>query len=57
LSILKQERDVQFVQFWKKYTNRKMTIIYRFLIHAGGPGSVVGITTGYGPDGPGIESR
>ena len=23
----------------------------------GGPGSVVGITTGYGLDGPGIESR
>ena len=22
-----------------------------------GPGSVVGIATGYGPDGPGIESR
>ena len=27
------------------------------LLIAGGPGSVVGITTGYGLDGPGIESR
>ena len=27
------------------------------LLHSGGPGSVVGIATGYGRDGPGIESR
>jgi hypothetical protein len=26
-------------------------------IKNGGPGSVVGIATSYGPDGPGIESR
>ena len=28
-----------------------------FLRNPGGPGSVVGIATGYGLDGPGIESR
>jgi len=27
------------------------------LLYKGGPGSVVGIATGYGLDGPGIESR
>ena len=26
-------------------------------VNLSGPGSVVGITTGYGLDGPGIESR
>jgi hypothetical protein len=26
-------------------------------LHSSGPGSVVGIVTGYGLDGPGIESR
>ena len=31
--------------------------IYAEYIQSGGPGSVVGIETGYGLDGPGIESR
>jgi len=31
-------------------------LIYTVLV-AGGPGSVFGIATGYGLDGPGIESR
>jgi hypothetical protein len=33
-SILKQEED-GFVHFWKKYINRQMIIIYRYLIHTG----------------------
>jgi len=35
-------------------------ILYRkmmYVRHKGGPGIVVGIATGYGLDGPGIESR
>ena len=32
-------------------------IIVMFINICGGPGSVVGIATGYGLDGPGIESR
>jgi hypothetical protein len=31
--------------------------LYCFYIHKGGPGSSDGIATGYGLDGPGIESR
>jgi len=31
--------------------------IFLVLLSVGGPGSVVGIATGYGLDGPGIESR
>ena len=31
--------------------------IVRSLVNSSGPGSVVGIATGYGLDGPGIESR
>jgi hypothetical protein len=34
-----------------------ITIIFDFLCCSGGPGSSVGIATGYGLDGPGIESR
>ena len=33
------------------------TCIYNVCLHNCGPGSVVGIATGYGLDGPGIESR
>jgi hypothetical protein len=32
-------------------------IIYLCLLEVSGPGSVVGIATGYGLDSPGIESR
>ena len=35
----------------------KIYIIYQCYILKGGPGSVVGIATAYGLDGPGIESR
>jgi len=35
----------------------KSRTFFRFHIYIGGPGSVVGIATGYGVDGPGIESR
>jgi len=31
--------------------------IYEYVCFTGGPGSVVVIATGYGLDGPGIESR
>ena len=34
-----------------------MFLIFRYLCRICGPGSVVGIATGYGLDGPGIESR
>ena len=30
--------------------------LHEIVCHAGGPGSVVGIATGYGVDGPGIAS-
>ena len=37
-------------------THRPVFIIWRY-IQCSGPGSVVGIATAYGLDGPGIESR
>ena len=36
-----------------QFTDKNLVI----LLHGCGPGSVVGIATGYGLDGPGIESR
>ena len=41
--------DRHFVLWWSRILNK--------LIHACGPGSLVGIASGYGLDGPGIESR
>jgi len=43
---------------WLFLVSTKRTLIYSctFTISSG-PGSSVGITTGYGLDGPGIESR
>jgi hypothetical protein len=35
----------------------EVTGFHRHSVTIGGPGSSVGITTGYGLDGPGIESR
>jgi hypothetical protein len=49
--------------FWYKYTFIIIIIIILFIIiilrhkATGGPGSSVGIATGYGLDGPGIESQ
>jgi hypothetical protein len=40
------------------FQNFKMcTILTKLPTYEGGPGSSVGIATGYGLDGPGIESR
>ena len=37
--------------------NDVFTWIILYVWHGGGPGSVVGMATSYGLDGPGIESR
>ena len=38
-------------------TTKKKYIYYHQYIKTRGPGSVVSIATGYGPDGPGIEKK
>jgi hypothetical protein len=46
------------IYYIKQYTQLFKEIeFYQILAVNGGPGSVVGITTGYGLEGPGIESR
>jgi hypothetical protein len=39
------------------YANEKMDIIFNWYKNVCGPSSSVGIATGYGLNGPGIESR
>jgi len=49
-----------FQPFWKAITRQLKSIQRQFTYNPTewcGPGSVVGIATGYGLDGPGIESR
>ena len=41
---------------WKGYSDPGAKNIFKHVITCG-PGNVVGIATGYGLDGPGIESR
>ena len=40
-----------------RYNSIVAKLVASCYIESGGPGSVVGIATGYGLDGPGIESR
>ena len=40
-----------------RYIQKHVRILLRTNVQTGGPGSAVGIATGYGIDGPGIESR
>ena len=46
-------------QYTQTFTSNALhSMYYSLLLHvSSGPGSVVGIATGYGLDGPGIESR
>ena len=48
---------MQLLLFYAVQLNTKMYYLYTTFVSDCGPGSVVGIATGYGLDGPRIESR
>jgi hypothetical protein len=45
--------------FWQKMTHGliRQAVLFNLYFKVRGPGSSVGVATGYGLDGPGIESR
>ena len=57
MSHVRTVKNIYIMQKTNKRKSMKYISFYHILLFTGGPGSVVGIATGYGLDGPGIESR